>query len=195
MKWHQPFKLLRPLRLLAAAADCLDDLPSDEEVIQAILAAGTFHFVFAPRSAKNAAVRFNPAVNSGVITAKEWEVDYKVDSKVDVTNFEGTSSAVDANTGTGGLLQKQELCCVEYATFRIQTDADGNSNLYNAGVRPGNATVALQLYLTGKGTGPFWNFPTPLFDGAPMRATVRETLSHTINGSGSASFTFPSGSF
>lgn len=190
---------MKPFTLLACDDTFLDWLPTDDEVVSQILAAGQpFHFVFTPRAAKNAFVRFGNT-GSNPIVAKKWEVTPKVAGVADVTNFEGLQvpSAAGAAAGNTGLLVEQKLACTVTNEFTIDTDADGAQSLYTAGMLPGNSATELRLYLNGisavSPSGPYWSFPTPYFASVPMTADVKTSLQHRITGEGSGFFVYPLG--
>ncbi len=140
---------------------------------------------FAPRSAKNAKVRFN----GQVIAAKSWTVTPEIEGETDVTPFDGI--LVD------GLMCVQILAERVKVSFQIELDANAMGNIYDStsgGITAGNDSVSLILYLNDVGS-PFWSFPTPMFKSVPMVANVRDVLKHTITGMGSGSFSYPTGNF
>lgn len=171
------------MKLLKTDNAWLDDLPTDDEVVAAILAVPV-HFVFTPKSAKNAVVRYGNT-GSVPVPAKRWTVTPEVESEADVTNFEGTDVA--------GLRCVQKLACTIHCTFEIELDMDSANLLYTGGsILPGNSTTELRLYINTS-AGPYWSFPTPFFKSVPMTAEVKQALTARITGEGSASFVFPIG--
>lgn len=131
---------------------------------------------FTPRSAKNAKIR----MGNTVFVAKKWEVNPKAD-KIDNTNTEGGGFA-SSNPG------------IVEAEVSIEADWDGANNPYDVAVnaQPGQTITNLKLYINDV-TGPFWLFPVFIVYEAPNGAQVRENVHINIKGSGSGTFTYPTG--
>lgn len=131
---------------------------------------------FAPRSAKNAKVRFG----NTTFVSKKWTVTPKAD-KIDNTNSEGGGFG----SSNPGILE---------ADVEIDADWDGNNNPYDlpVGAQPGETIVNLKLFINDV-TGPFWLFPTFNVYECPNDAPVRENVHITIKGSGTGQFFFPTG--
>ncbi len=172
------------------------DEPTDDEVIYTILAVPV-HMAFTPRSAKQAGVTYNAVV----VTAKKWTVTPSIASEADVTNFESLAAQLAATaqiTGPDGtaIVTEVKLACVGKVEFSIELDADAAANLYDAGIRAGNSSLALKLYMSKVSfNSVFWSIPNPFFKSVPMVGDVKATLSHTISGEGSAGFIYPTGNF
>lgn len=133
---------------------------------------------FTPYSAKNAKIR----VGAVVLTAKKWTVTPATDA-LETTNFEGTGFY----ECVGGITK---------ATVTIELDDDGQANLWDAAsntLRPGGRAATVKLYQNDT-TGPFWSFPTLFIEQTPQNADVKQQMQNTIQGVGSGSFLYPTGS-
>lgn len=131
-------------------------------------------------SAKNAKVRVGSAGSSttGVtISSKRWRVTPEVD-EINTTNFEGA-----------GLYEC--IAGIIKATVELTLDDDGAANIFDLGIRAG-AFVSLRLYLNGT-TGPYWYFPNVLIRSPNQEADVTAAMANTISGTGTGTFTYPSG--
>lgn len=124
-------------------------------------------------SAKNAKVR----IGATVVVAKQWDVEPQVD-ELDVTNFE-----------SGGF--HEVIGGIKKITVNIQLDDNGLENIYDV-IQAGSTATNVKLYLNDT-AGPFWNIPYLFINRMPQRADVKAAMSDTIQGTGTATWSYPTG--
>ena len=127
-------------------------------------------------SAKNAKIR----LGATVLTAKSWTATSEAD-ELDVTNFEG-----------GGYTEV--IGGVKKLTVQIEIDWDAAANPFDAPrtLTPGSTVATVKLYLNDT-TGPYWDIPILFIRSASNPMEVRQSARLSINGTGSGTFTHPTG--
>lgn len=129
-------------------------------------------------SAKNAKVRLGAGAT--VLTAKSWTVTSEAD-ELDTTNFE-----------SGGYTEV--IGGIKKLTVQIEIDWDSAANPFDSprSIIPGSTISTVKLYVNDT-TGPYWSIPTLFIRSVSNPAEVRQTVRVSINGTGSGSYTLPTG--
>lgn len=127
-------------------------------------------------SAKNAKVR----IGATVLTAKSWTVTAEAD-ELDVTNFEGNGYT-------------EVIGGVKKLTVQIEIDWDSAANPFDSprSIIPGSTISTVKLYVNDT-TGPYWSIGTLFIRSVSNPMEVRQSARVSINGTGSGSYTLPTG--
>lgn len=127
-------------------------------------------------SSRNAQVRYGSGPTT--LTSKSWDVTPKAD-KLETTNFEGSGYA-------------EFIAGVRQCDVQIQFSDNGAANPFDGGLTAGSIISNLKLYLNTT-AGPYWLFPSFFVESVSMKADVKEQMMDSLTGSGTGTFTYPTG--